>query len=133
MNKHLSAAVIAAALVITGAYGGTAFAQTPPAVDAAKQTPPATAPAAAAADDAKAKAAEDREAKRKAKREERKAKREAAKKERGEKRRSRLKECGAEWREAKTAGKIEKGMTWPKFWSACNTRLKAQAEQPKAN
>jgi len=27
--------------------------------------------------------------------------------------------------EAKAAGKIEKGTTWPKFWSACNKRLKA--------
>jgi len=34
--------------------------------------------------------------------------------------------CGAEWKAAKAAGKIEKGMTWPKYWSACNTRLKAQ-------
>jgi hypothetical protein len=37
----------------------------------------------------------------------------------------RLKKCGAEWKEAKAAGKIEKGMKWPKFWSACNKRLKA--------
>ena len=36
----------------------------------------------------------------------------------------RQKKCGAEWREAKAGGKVEKGMTWPKFWSACNTRLK---------
>jgi hypothetical protein len=37
----------------------------------------------------------------------------------------RQKKCGAEWRAAKKAGKIEKGMTWPKYWSACNKRLKA--------
>jgi peptidoglycan hydrolase CwlO-like protein len=36
----------------------------------------------------------------------------------------RLKKCGAEWKEAKTAGKIEPGMKWPKYWSACNKRLK---------
>jgi hypothetical protein len=36
----------------------------------------------------------------------------------------RQKKCGAEWREAKAGGRVEKGMTWPKFWSACNTRLK---------
>jgi len=36
----------------------------------------------------------------------------------------RLKKCGAEWKEAKAAGKIEKGMKWPKYWSACNKRLK---------
>ena len=39
--------------------------------------------------------------------------------------RERQKKCGAEWKAAKTAGKIEKGMTWPKYWSACNKRLKA--------
>jgi hypothetical protein len=38
--------------------------------------------------------------------------------------RERQKKCGAEWKEAKAAGKVEKGMTWPKFWSACNKRLK---------
>jgi len=36
----------------------------------------------------------------------------------------RQKKCGAEWKEAKAAGKIEKGMNWPKYWSACNKRLK---------
>jgi len=41
--------------------------------------------------------------------------------------RERQKKCGAEWREAKAAGKVEKGMTWPKYWSACNKRLKGQA------
>jgi hypothetical protein len=38
--------------------------------------------------------------------------------------RERLKKCAAEWKEAKAAGKIEKGMKWPKYWSACNKRLK---------
>ena len=38
--------------------------------------------------------------------------------------RERERKCGAEWKEAKAAGKVEKGMTWPKFWSACNKRLK---------
>lgn len=41
--------------------------------------------------------------------------------------RERQKKCAAEWKEAKTAGKIEKGTTWPKYWSACNKRLKAAA------
>ena len=36
----------------------------------------------------------------------------------------RQKKCGAEWKEAKAAGKTEKGMTWSKYWSACNKRLK---------
>jgi hypothetical protein len=39
--------------------------------------------------------------------------------------RERQKQCGAEWKEAKAAGKT-KGTTWPKYWSACNTRLKAK-------
>lgn len=41
--------------------------------------------------------------------------------------RERQKKCGAEWKEAKAAGKIEKGMKWPKYWSACNKRLKGAA------
>ena len=41
--------------------------------------------------------------------------------------RDRQKKCGAEWKEAKAAGKVEKGMTWPKYWSACNKRLKEAA------
>jgi hypothetical protein len=39
--------------------------------------------------------------------------------------RQRQKKCAAEWKEAKAAKKIENGTTWPKFWSACNKRLKA--------
>ena len=39
--------------------------------------------------------------------------------------RERQKKCGAEWKAAKAAGKIEKGQTWPKYWSACNKRLKS--------
>ena len=39
--------------------------------------------------------------------------------------RERIKKCGKEWKQAKAAGKVEKGMKWPQFWSACNTRLKA--------
>ena len=38
----------------------------------------------------------------------------------------RQRKCGAEWKESKAAGKVEKGMTWPKYWSACNKRLKGQ-------
>ncbi len=34
--------------------------------------------------------------------------------------------CGAEWKADKAAGKIPAGMTWPKYWSECNTRKKAQ-------
>jgi len=42
--------------------------------------------------------------------------------------RERQKKCGTEWKEAKAAGKIEKGQKWPQFWSACNKRLKAAAK-----
>jgi hypothetical protein len=38
--------------------------------------------------------------------------------------RERIKKCGAEWKAAKAAGKVEKGMKWPQYWSACNKRLK---------
>jgi hypothetical protein len=41
--------------------------------------------------------------------------------------RERQQKCGAEWKEAKAAGKVEPGMKWPKFWSACNTRLKGKS------
>jgi hypothetical protein len=34
--------------------------------------------------------------------------------------------CGAEWKAEKEAGKVVAGMTWPKFYSACNQRRKAQ-------
>src|SRR5262247_3712515 len=34
--------------------------------------------------------------------------------------------CGAEWKAAKAAGTVQTGMTWPKYWSECNTRKKAQ-------
>jgi hypothetical protein len=39
--------------------------------------------------------------------------------------RERQKKCGAEWKQAKAAGTIEKGTNWPKYWSACNKRLKS--------
>ena len=39
--------------------------------------------------------------------------------------RDRQKKCAAEWKQAKADGKLEKGMKWPKFWSACNKRLKS--------
>ena len=39
--------------------------------------------------------------------------------------RERQKKCGAEWKEAKDADKVEKGMTWPKILEWCNKCLKA--------
>jgi hypothetical protein len=41
--------------------------------------------------------------------------------------RERQKKCGAEWKEMKASNKIEKGTTWPKFWSTCYKRLKSAA------
>ena len=41
--------------------------------------------------------------------------------------RERIKKCAKEWKEAKAAGKVEKGMKWPQFSSACNKRLKGGA------
>jgi hypothetical protein len=42
--------------------------------------------------------------------------------------RDRQKKCAAEWKEAKAANKIEKGTSWPKFWSDCNKRLKSTSK-----
>ena len=42
--------------------------------------------------------------------------------------RDRQKKCAAEWKEAKAANKIEKGTSWPKFWSDCNKRLKSASK-----
>jgi len=42
--------------------------------------------------------------------------------------RERQKKCAAEWKETKASGKVEAGMKWPKFWSACNKRLKAASK-----
>ncbi len=39
--------------------------------------------------------------------------------------RERMMKCSAEWNEAKTKGSLAKDAKWPKFWSECNTRLKA--------
>ncbi|MBA8880151.1 hypothetical protein [Phyllobacterium myrsinacearum] len=39
--------------------------------------------------------------------------------------RSRIRECGEEWQKAKASNKVA-GQTWPQYWSACNTRLKAE-------
>ena len=37
---------------------------------------------------------------------------------------NRQRQCGQMWKADKAAGKIPAGQTWPKYWSACNTRLK---------
>ena len=41
----------------------------------------------------------------------------------------RQKQCGAEWRAQKvTLIAQTPGLTWPKYWSQCNTRLKAAGQ-----
>ena len=43
--------------------------------------------------------------------------------------RTRQKQCGAEWRAQKvTLVAQTPGLTWPKYWSLCNTRLKAAGQ-----
>jgi psiF repeat len=39
--------------------------------------------------------------------------------------RTRMQRCGQEWQANKAAGRNTAGQTWPQYWSACNTRLKA--------
>ncbi len=122
MSKVILAAMVATALALAGLQGERALAQTPPAKTTTEKSDAKTETKA----DSKAKAAEERKAKRaeaKKARAEKKAKASAAR----TAARDRQKQCGAEWREAKKAGKIEKNQTWPKFWSACNARLKAKA------
>lgn len=46
--------------------------------------------------------------------------------------RERQKLCGAEWQTAKAAKTLPANATWPKFWSACNTRLKAKDAEKRA-
>lgn len=114
MSRAILAATVAAALAVAVLQSGPALAQAP----ATKETT-------------------DKDVSKTKKAEERKAKRAEAKKARAEKKekasaaraavRDRQKQCGAEWREARKAGTVEKTMTWPKFWSACNTRMKAKA------
>lgn len=100
--KSICAAVLAAAIALA-VPGSTAFAQT-------------AAPTEAAAADKKPTETKGTKKAKKAKPSEaRKAAQE------------RQKQCGKEWREARAAGKVEKGMTWPKYYSACNKRLKEKA------
>jgi hypothetical protein len=41
--------------------------------------------------------------------------------------RERQKKCAAEWKSAKAGGNVASGTKWPKFWSACNARLKGNS------
>jgi hypothetical protein len=34
--------------------------------------------------------------------------------------------CGKDWKADKAAGKVPQGMTWPKYWSECDKRKKAE-------
>jgi hypothetical protein len=99
MLRTIIAAALAAGLAMApGVFGSAAAQQT-------QNSPAATKPA-----DTKAKPAEP------------KAKRPLTE---GQKAfQERQKKCAAEWKDAKAAGKVETGATWPKFLSACNKRLK---------
>jgi hypothetical protein len=33
--------------------------------------------------------------------------------------------CAADWKAAKTSGRVAAGMTWPTYWSECDKRKKA--------
>ena len=115
-----------------------AFAIAGPVSFAAAQTSPAK------EDTTKAKAATDRKAKAAARKAEKEAKAAEKKARAAEKKaaktekkgkvsdgrkaaQARQKQCGSEWKDVRAAGKIEKNMTWPKFYSACNKRLKEKA------
>src|SRR3954451_24762789 len=39
---------------------------------------------------------------------------------------ARQRACGTEWKAAKAGGTVPAGMKWPKYWSECNTRKKAE-------
>ncbi len=80
---------------------------------------PVAAQTAATREEAKAKAAEEKKAAKAEKKAKKKSERAAA--------RARQKQCGTEWKEARAAGKVEKYMTWPKYYSECNKRLKEKA------
>jgi len=107
----LTIAVAGAALTITTPQFGAAFAQSAPAA--------APATTAAEADSGKTKRTRKAKGEKRAKSTTMSEGRKAA--------RERQKQCGAEWKAARAAGTVEKGQTWPKYWSACNTRLKAKA------
>jgi hypothetical protein len=42
--------------------------------------------------------------------------------------RTRIQKCGQEWQADKAAGRVIAGQTWPKYWSACDARLKASGQ-----
>ena len=86
---------------------------------------------------AKEAAKAERAAARKAKSDEKKAKAEEKKAAKAEKKgkstsdrstaKAPQKQCGGEWKEKRAAGKVEKHMTWPQYYSACNKRLNEKA------
>lgn len=115
MSSRIILAALAAAFVFSGPMH-LASAQTPATtVEAAKDK---TTDRKARSQARKAAAAE-----RKAKIAEKKAKASAERRAAH----ARQKQCGAEWKKARADGTAEKGMTWPKYYSACNKRLKEKA------
>jgi Ni/Co efflux regulator RcnB len=112
----LAAALLAAASVFsTPMNSAQAQAQTQTSPTAEEPTKSKATERKARSDARKAAAAE-----RKAKTAERKAQTKAARAAAHE----RQKQCGMEWKKMRTDGKVEKGMSWPKYYSACNKRLK---------
>lgn len=110
--KAILVALLAAAFAFSGPMN-SAWAQTPAAQDN-------TAKDKAAEKKTKAEARKAAAAERKAKIAEKKAQSKATRKAAHE----RQKQCGAEWKKARADGTVEKGMTWSKYYSACNRRLK---------
>ena len=120
-TKVVFAAALFAAFVIAGP-ATRAAAQTSPAKEETKKAQDAVMKMKADADEKKAQAA-DKAAEKKAAKAEKKAKASDARKAAH----ARQKQCGSEWKEARAAGKVEKTMTWPKYYSECNKRLKDKA------
>lgn len=109
MSKKVLFAVALFAAVAIAAPAHWAVAQTP-----AKEETKTK----ASADEKKAKAAEKKAAK---------AERKAKASEGRKAAQARQKQCGSEWKEARSAGKVDKYMTWPKYYSECSKRLKEKA------
>jgi len=125
----LATVLTVAAFAFTIVPGGAVLAQSPAAKDATDKTKADSDKLKSETDANKASAAQKADERKAAKDERRKAKADRKAKASSARAavRDRQKQCGAEWKEARSAGKLEKNMTWPKYWSACNTRLKAKA------
>lgn len=115
MSKIVLAAVMAAAFAVSIPMNSSVAQTTTTKEEAAKDK----ASERKAKSDARKAAAVEKKAKTAEKKAQTKAARQAA--------HERQKQCGAEWKKARADGKVEKGMSWPKYYSACNKRLKEKA------